>query len=460
MNDGSHCAPRLPEAAAAASGANEATGRFVSWMRAAAPYIHAFGGRTFVIGFGGELLRDGVQANAFACDCNLLAALGIRLVLVHGARPQIDAEMARRGQPARFHRGLRITDADALECVKSATSVARLELEALLSQGLPNTPMAGAYMRVTGGNFIVARPIGVVEGVDYQYTGAVRKVIASEIAADLDQENVVLISPLGFSPSGEVFNLSMEDVAAAVAVALKADKLVYLYDAPGITDAEGRRIGALTAEQAEALLRSRRELSEDISLYLPCCARACRDGVGRAHLIERSADGGLLLEFFTHGGVGTVVTRDPLARLREALPEDVGAIVGIIAPLEDDGTLVRRGREQLEMEIGRFSVLEHDGIVLGCAALYPFSDESSAELACLAVLPGFRRSGHGEQLLHYMEERARRAGLERLFVLTTRTAHWFVERGFLEAGVEALPASKRELYNYQRRSKVLIKKLQ
>jgi len=449
----------MDEPAARPPGVHDRAGRFVDWVRAAAPYIHAFRGRTFVIGFGGELLQNPAQANAFACDCNLLAALGIRLVLVHGARPQIDVELARRNRTPRFHRGLRITDADALECVKAATSVARLDLEALLSQGLPNTPMAGAYMRVTGGNFIVAKPIGVVEGVDYQYTGTVRKVIATEIVADLDQENVVLVSPIGFSPSAEVFNLSMEEVAEAVAVAIRADKLVFLYDPPGVLDAAGKLVTAITAEQAEQHLAAHRDLSEDISLYLPCCARACRNGVGRAHLIERAADGGLLLEFFTHGGVGTVITRDPLARLREAVAEDVGAIVGIIAPLEEDGTLVRRGRELLEMEIERFSVLEHDGVVLGCAALYPFSDEASAELACLAVLPAFRRAGHAEELLRYMEARARRAQIKRLFVLTTRAEHWFVERGFVAAGLDALPRSKRELYNYQRRSKVLVKVL-
>jgi len=256
-----------------------------------------------------------------------------------------------------------------------------------------------------------------------------------------------------------VFNLSMEEVAEAVAVAIRADKLVFLYDPPGVLDAAGKLVTAITAEQAEQHLAAHRDLSEDISLYLPCCARACRNGVGRAHLIERAADGGLLLEFFTHGGVGTVITRDPLARLREAVAEDVGAIVGIIAPLEEDGTLVRRGRELLEMEIERFSVLEHDGVVLGCAALYPFSDEASAELACLAVLPAFRRAGHAEELLRYMEARARRAQIKRLFVLTTRAEHWFVERGFVAAGLDALPRSKRELYNYQRRSKVLVEVL-
>lgn len=163
-------------------------------------------------------MAAGPAAQALAHDINLLAALGIRLVLIHGARPQIDEEMARRGLTPRYHQGLRVTDADALECVKSAMGVTRLEIEALLSQGLPNTPMAGAYVRVTGGNFITAKPVGVVDGVDFQYTGAVRRIIADEIRADLEQENVVLISPMGFSPSGEIFNLGMEEVAAQVAM--------------------------------------------------------------------------------------------------------------------------------------------------------------------------------------------------------------------------------------------------
>ena len=384
---------------------------------------------------------------------------GVRLVLMHGARPQIDEEMARRGLTPRYHHGLRVTDADALECVKSAMGVTRLEIEALLSQGLPNTPMAGAYVRVTGGNFITAKPVGVVDGVDFQYTGAVRRVIAEEIRADLEQENVVLISPMGFSPSGEIFNLGMEEVAAQVAMALKAEKLIFLCDVPGITDGRGRLMTAVTADDVEKLLGGRRKLSEDLGLYLPWAVKAVRGGVNRVHLISEEFDGALLLEFFTREGVGSVITRDALARVRQATVEDVGAISGVISPLEADGTLVPRGRERLEMEIERFSVLEVDDVIIGCAALYPFSNDRAGELACLAVMPEYRREGYGEALLHHVELRARKAKLQDLFVLTTRTAHWFVERGFRESGIEALPRRRRELYNLQRRSKVLIKPL-
>ncbi|MCB1956933.1 MAG: amino-acid N-acetyltransferase [Rhodocyclaceae bacterium] len=431
---------------------------FVNWVRAAAPYIHAFRGKTFVIAFGGEVAA-GEMAQKLAYDCNLLAALGLRLVLVHGARPQIESLLLARGLEPRIHNGLRVTDADALECVKAAMAVTRIEIEALLSQGLPNTPMAGSYMRVTGGNFITARPVGVVDGVDFQYTGAVRKIVADEIAADLDQNNVVLISPLGVSPAGEIFNLPMEEVAEAVAIALKADKLIYLCDAPGLLDDAGRLIESVTADEAEQMLVEGRGLTEDLDYYLPCAIRAVRRGVGRAHLIDRDLDGGLLLEFFTHQGVGTLVSRDPLFRLRDASPDDVGALVALIGPLEADGTLVRRSRELLEQEICRFTLVEHDGVLVGCAALYPFSEELAAELACLAVQHEYRRAGLGDMLMKRIEQRARSLGLKRLFVLTTRTAHWFRERGFAETGPDELPLQKRELYNFQRRSKVLVKTL-
>ena len=309
----------------------ESDTRLVAWVRQAAPYIHAFRGRTFVVAFGGEVLADGA-AQALMYDIALLDSMGIRLVLVHGARPQIDAEMHDRNLEPRFHKSLRVTDAAALECVKRAMGVTRIEIEALLSQGLPNTPMAGAFLRVTGGNFITARPVGVLDGVDFQYTGAVRKVIAEEIQGDLAQENVVLITPIGASPTGEIFNLAWEEVAEAVAVAIQADKLIYLSDAPGLVDRKGVAIDALTVDEAEQLRRKVAQAPE-ISRVLPGSIRALRGGVGRVHFLDRKADGAMLMEFFTRDGYGTVMTQDPLARLRDATIDDVGAILGLIEPL-------------------------------------------------------------------------------------------------------------------------------
>ena len=436
--------------------------RLVTWVRQAAPYIHAFRGKTFVIAFGGEVLESNA-AQALIHDIALLDAMGIRLVLVHGARPQIDAEMAARGLTPRFHMGLRVTDGEVLECVKRAMGVTRIEIEAMLSQGLPNTPLAGGFLRVTGGNFITARPVGVVDGVDFQWTGAVRKVVAEEIQGDLAQENVVLITPIGASPTGEIFNLAWEEVAEAVATAVKADKLIYLCEAPGLLDKKHRLIDALTAEQAQWLIDKKVPQGDDVARVLPGALRACRAGVGRVHFLDYRTDGAMLMEFFTREGIGTVLTRAALATLRNATHEDVGGILALIGPLEADGTLVRRSRERLEMEIDRFSVLDLDGITVGCAAIYPLTtakgEPKAAELACLAVMPDYRRAGYGDQLRIHIEERAAKMKLKRIFVLTTRTAHWFIERGFVETTVDVLPSGKRELYNLQRRSKVLVKAL-
>jgi len=432
--------------------------RFIDWFQSVAPYIHAFRGRTFVIAFGGELVTDGRFVD-LTVDLNLLASLGVRLALVHGARPQIEAKLKAQRRRSRFHRGLRVTDDVALACAMEASGRLRVEIEALLSMGLPNSPMAGADIRVASGNFITAKPIGVLDGVDYMHTGEVRKVDTVAIQRRLQDGDLVLLSPLGYSPSGEVFNLTLEDVAASTAIALKADKLIFLMDTVGVTGRRGELLRELTVKQAQALLSRGDSSDSDVPFYFPWAVRACQQGVKRAHLISGHLDDALLLELFTHRGVGTLLTPDPLETLRPARPDDIGGILRLIEPLEADGTLVKRDRGLLEREMNRFVVLDHDGIVIACAALYPFPDERAGELACLAVHPDFRNQGAGERLLREIEARARRLKFKKVFVLTTRAEHWFVERGFTEENVDVLPRQKRALYNYRRRSVVLTKRL-
>lgn len=430
---------------------------FVRWFRLAAPYVHAFRGRTFVIAFGGEVMADRARFTQFIHDVNLLAALGIRLVLVHGARPQIEAELKAKGQRSRYAGGLRITDEAALVAVKQAAGVLRVEIEALLSQGLPNSPMAGAQIRAASGNFIVARPIGVVDGTDLQFTGVVRRVDAQAIARRLEAGEVVLVPHIGYSPTGEVFNLAWEDVAESVAVALKADKLLMFTDRLP-ADAKGQVIGELTARDASTLLK-KRDLGTQTTRALEHALRALAAGVGRAHLVSRRVWGATLLELFTHSGVGTMITADPVEQLRVAKIDDVGGVISLIEPLEAEGALVKRSRELLEREIGNFRVIEHDGVIVGCAALYPYPKAKSAEFACLAVAPEYRDAGYGERLLRACEEHARALKIRRLFALTTRAAHWFIDQGFRSADLSALPDERQALYNWKRGSKVFLKRI-
>ena len=431
---------------------------FVRWFRQVAPYVHDFGGRTFVVAFGGEIFVDRARFESFIHDLNVLASLEIRLVLVHGARPQIDAEMKAKGLRSRYAQGLRVTDEPALTAVKHAAGVLRVEIEALLSQGLPNSPMARAKIRVASGNYITARPIGVRNGVDFQFTGAIRKVDADAIASHLDVDDIVLVPHLGYSATGEVFNLGWEDVAENVAVALKADKLL-MYTDKLPTNSKDEVVSELTADEAASLAVKKSNLTADAMRALEHVARAVKGGVGRGHLITRRAPGSLLLELFTHAGVGTMITAAHVETLRGARIEDVRGILSLIEPLEADGTLVKRSRELLEAEIGNFLVVEHDGVIVGCAALYPFKEEKSAEFACLAVAEGYRDSGYGEDLLKACEERAGKLRIRRLFALTTHAAHWFLEQGFKAGDVSALPSRRQALYNWKRGSKVFLKRL-
>jgi amino-acid N-acetyltransferase len=427
---------------------------FVTSIRQAAPYIQAHRGSTVVIGFGGEAVD--LNFDRLVHDIALINTLGIRLVLVHGARPQIEHRLKQWQAQIHYVNNLRITDDQALAAVKDAVGSLRVEIEAKLSMSLVNTPTAGARLGVATGNFVIARPLGIRDGVDYCHTGEVRRIDAVGIHQQLDAGRVVLLSPLGYSPTGEVFNLSAEEVATAAAVALKADKLVLLIDDAGLRDREQRLLRQLSLADAERLLGSQDSLSSDWVRHLGNAVESCQRGVRRTHLIDRSVDGGLLLELFTRDGIGTLISTESYEGLRPATIDDVGGILQLIVSLEAEGVLVKRSRERLEIEIDHFLVIERDGMIVSCAAVYPYPGEV-AELACLAVHPDYQSGGRGDVLLQAAERRARQSGVKRLFVLTTRASHWFQERGFHEAELTDLPVEKQQLYNYQRKSKVLIK---
>ncbi len=429
---------------------------FVQHFRASAPYIHAHRGRTFVIMFGGEAVAS-KDLRTLLYDVALLHSLGVRIVLVAGARPQIDEALERRGEQPRFEGDLRVTDEVALQCVKEAVGATRVELEALLSMGLPNSPMSGARMRVATGNFVMAQPLGVLDGVDYQYTGKPRRVDAEAIRQRLEDDAIVVLTPIGYSSTGEAFNISSHDVAAAAAVALGADKLIGLLEGQGVLDAEGLNPSQLTPHEAERYLQSGRDLGHDVERHLAAAIEACRGGVRRAHLVARQSDGALLRELFTRDGVGTMVTSEAFEGVRSAVQSDIGGILALIAPLEDQGILVRRPQEMLENDIDKFTVIERDGMLVACAALYAYPDESIAELACLVVHPDYRTSGRGAELLQYLERQCEAQGLRRLFVLTTQTSHWFREHGFDNCELNELPKSRRSHYDQGRRSKILLK---
>lgn len=425
-------------------------------FRDSSPYINAHRGKVFVISFGGETVADG-RFSSLAQDCALLHSLGVKLVLVHGVRPQVEARLTAQGAALRYHRGLRLTDEAALTCVKDAVGAVRVEIEALLSMGLAHSPMAGARIRVTSGNFVIAKPLGVRDGIDFGYTGEVRRIDAESIREQLDHGNIVLLSPLGYSPTGDVFNLSAEEVATATASTLHADKLLLLMEEPLRRLQDGAPIQQITSEEARALIQDGETFSNALIPHVLAACDACSTGVERAHLLDRHVDGAMLLELYTRDGIGTLVSEAPYEGMRRATLHDVGGILDLIVPLQQSGILVSRSRERLEMEIQDYLVIDRDGLVIGCAALHVFPDHRSGELACLAVHPDYRNERRGERLLEAIEEHAADLRLQRVFALTTRSSHWFLERGFQPASVDVLPPERRLTHSPTRNSKILVK---
>jgi amino-acid N-acetyltransferase len=440
---------------------------FVPWFRSVAPYIHKFRHQTFVVGLTGEAIAAG-KLPSIAQDLAMIKAMGVKIVLVHGFRPQVNEQLQAKGHQAKYSHGIRITDSVALDCAQEAAGQLRYEIEAAFSQGLPNTPMADSTVRVISGNFITARPVGIVDGVDFEHSGLVRKVDVAGIQRALDMDALVLLSPFGFSPTGEAFNLSMEEVATSVAIALTADKLLFLSEVPGIRmdpsvpEGEDNPIDTeLPLAQARQLL-ARVPASQgptDTAFYLQHCVKACEGGVERSHIIPFAVDGALLLEIYVHDGIGTMIVDEKLEELREATADDVGGILQLIEPFEKDGTLVKRDRTEIERDVANYTIIEHDGVIFGCAALYPYPEKRTGEMAAVTVSPQSQGTGDGEKLLKRIEQRARNLGLESIFVLTTRTMHWFIKRGFVVVDPDWLPEARKRKYNWDRRSQVLVKKL-
>ncbi|ABL98541.1 amino-acid N-acetyltransferase [Shewanella amazonensis] len=438
------------------------TTELVDGFRHSAPYVNAHRGKTFVVMLGGEAMVQ-PQFRAIINDVALLHSLGIRIVLVYGARPQIDAALELHGIAPAYHNGVRITDEDTLKVIKQVAGALQFDITARLSMSLSNTPMQGTQLNVVSGNFVIAQPLGVEDGVDFCLSGRVRRIDVNGLKHQLDSRGIVLMGPIAASVTGESFNLTAEEVATQVAVKLKADKMIGFSSQNGILDRNGEVIAELMPNDAQKIFAKMQEGGQacvGTLAFLKASIDACRNGVPRCHLVSYLEDGALLQELFSRDGIGTQIVTESAERLRRASIADIGGILNLIRPMEEQGILVRRSREQLEMEIEQFMVIERDGLVIGCAALYPFEEDNAGEFACLVVHPDYRDADRGSLLLKNIIGQARVRGYARLFALTTRSIHWFLEHGFELVEVEALPTKKKQLYNYQRRSKILALDLQ
>ncbi|MCZ6798240.1 MAG: amino-acid N-acetyltransferase [Gammaproteobacteria bacterium] len=426
---------------------------FVQWFRSAAPYIKAHRKKTFVILISDEVI-DSDRFVGLVHDIALLNHLGIKLVLLHGSRRKIDAHLATHNITTEFNRGVRISDKDSLAYIIQAINEVKTHLESQLSMGLPNTPMSGSEISLVSGNFVTGMPLGVIDGIDMQHSGKVRTINHQVINDLLNQNHIILMSNIGYSRTGEIFNLPAEELATETAKALAADKLVFVQ----LSHGNSAQADTLSTADCSKLIQQA-DTADHLKALLQKAIDAIQSKVRRVHIIDQQVDGGLLLELFTRDGYGTMITNLFYEGIRTASIDDVGGILRLIEPLESTGTLVERSREQLELEIAHFHVIDKDGMIIACVACIPESQNDIAEVACLAVHDDYQGSGFGKQLLQVAEHAALKQNINQLYSLTTRTSHWFIENGFVETSITALPESKQALYNKNRRSKIMIKQI-
>ena len=386
---------------------------YSSWFRSSTPYISAHRGKTFVVHLSGEGLES-ENLEYIIQDLALLHVLGTKVILVHGAHPQLNSVLKNTS----FHKSKRITDKKDMEAILSTHGVLRSRIEGMFSAGLPSSPLHKVEIAVVGGNFITAKPAGIIDGIDHLLTGETRRVNTEKIHEILDGNGLVLISPIGYSPSGQPYNLSSAELASQIAVSVGADKLI-MFDPNGyISDRNGEQLTEITPVEASLLINSTPgESAQNIAAMV----KATRGGVPRSHLVSFNQDGALLGELFTALGQGTQMSESHHELIRKANSLDLAGIIALIRPLEESGILVYRSRSLIEQEIDHFLVADVEGFVAGCCAIYPFDDQ--AELACIATHPSYRhpeyKLGLGSKLLDAAEEIAKRDGKKNIFVLTT-----------------------------------------
>lgn len=385
-------------------------------------------------------------------DIVLLKAIGIKLVLVQNTRHNVATNTLLVKSHAKCHDGRLITTYELLGEIQAVANRFKEKISSLIGQTQYRTMNQSLLI---SGNFISAKPLGVNDGIDHKYTGNVRRINSEAIKNQLQLGAIVYLDNLAYSPTGQLYNLESEELAAKVAVELKADKLILFGKDPYCTEKNGDRISEMTLENYSDLST----LSPDLDTRLQAAKLAVQKGVERTHLLGASVDGALLTELMTVSGSGTMIAANPAICIRQATANDLAGLVHLLSPLEEEGILAHRSRVCLEEDLRNFFVVEQDALIIGSAALIKLT-ESAAELAAMAVDPEKTEQEIGSRLMTQIESTAIEMGIQSLFVLTTKASDWFIERGFQEVDIDALPDNRRALYNHQRNSRILKKSLQ
>ena len=409
--------------------------------------------KVFVIAFDGALMMQPSFASLLQ-DVAVLQSLNIEVVLVFGARAQVQALAASRGVTLDNDDGMGRTDGIGIEIAKDAIMRQCSNLAAELT---------ALEMPVAISNALAVHPAGVIEGIDLEFTGRIERVDEESLRAMLKADIIPILPPLGYDGKGATLRLNSDAVAVEVAIALQAAKVIFVSES-GLNGTDGQRLAQISVAEAKEMYK-KKDPKYDVSLLskLRYAALACQEGVPRVHIVDGTLDEALLTELFSNEGVGTMIHADDYQQIRKARSSDVPALLSMMQQSVDDAELVPRSRDSIQSKIKDFFVLELDGNPIGSVAVHSYEDEDKrvAELACLFVKRSHKNKSHGRKLVAFAEETAKQRGCEIIVALSTQAFRFFEDKmGYTATTPDALPTSRRERYDRSgRNSKILVKNL-
>lgn len=421
---------------------------FVKNLRQASPYISQHRGKLVVFYLPGEMINDGKKLLQLAEDLVLLNNLGLKIILTLGATLQINQKLAENNINWDTYQNIRITSKEQIQAIQETVGLVRSKLESVFSQASAEQHLPHS---VVSGNWLSAKPKGIIDGTDYKYTGSLRQINTNAINKNLEANQICLLTPLAYSASGEVFNLNTLEQAYSIADKLSADKLMIF------TEESHLKILPKSLDIVELKKQIQHQHPNSL-LNLLEKSLASSKSIKRIHLMSQNSPSSILLELFTREGTGTLIYTDRYHHLRTANSDDLIQILKLIQPLEEQGILANRNEKEVIQNLPNFIVAEIDGQIIGCAAIYSL-DSNIAELACLAVNPTFQGDEIGKQLVSKTSQLAKERHHNQIFILTTQTNHWFKEQGFQDSDYFSLPVKRQETYNQNRKSKILIKNI-
>jgi amino-acid N-acetyltransferase len=444
--------PSIPAPAVASTAPAQATTIKPNDLRGILKYVPRFQGQIFVIAIDGAIIADENFGNLLV-DIAVLRSLGIKIVLVHGIGQQLRELADLRGVPITSHDGTGVTDAATLDLsIRAGSRVSHLILEGLTQNSL----------KAVITNAIRALPVGIIKGVDQQLTGKVERIDKDFIVELISQQVVPLITPIAFGPDGKSLRVNSDLLAAEVAEALHATKIIYLTQHAGL-EINGQVRREIAVEALKKLMATHPEqIAEPVRSKAEHAIKAIENGTPRVHIVDGGIFDGLLNEIFSNEGVGSLVYGNDYQQIRKATKRDVRLIYNLTRAAVKREELLHRSQQAIEKNIDQFFVFEIDENIIACVTLYSYPDKPQlAEVGSLYVLPFYHNRGVGKKMVEYACFQAKERGVKTIIALSTQSYGFFSNVcGFEETTKDVLPEAR--LKNYEdsgRNAKVLVKNL-